>query len=148
LLVTADHLPARASAPGRTQRESDSSPRPWLRALLTVDAVGSAGIAGALLAYPGWFAGHLGLAGVGVIQVVGALFVANAIVNAWAARTLDSAAVATSVTIDAVFGVAVLVVALTGPTTAAGWARWALAGLAIVSLDLAVAKAWGRWRGW
>lgn len=121
------------------------SPR-WLQPLLRIDAVGSVVIGVALVVAAGTVQGRLGLGSIAPIVLLGALFVVNGPVNGVAARRLTRASLVGPVTIDAVFGVVMLAVAIADPSGAELWARWGIAAVGVLSLDLAVAKAWGRTR--
>lgn len=122
-----------------------SAPR-WLAATYLIDGAGSAALGLLLLVLPGWLAAGLGV-GSAPIRVLGAVLVVNGVVNGHAARTMTRSAMVPPVAIDAVFGTAVLWVALADPSGAANWARWLLGATGLLSLDLAAVKAFGRARG-
>lgn len=121
------------------------SPR-WLQPLLRIDAVGSVVIGVALVVAAGALRGPIGLGSTAAILLAGTLFVVNGPVNGVAAHRLTRASLVGPVTIDVVFGVAMLAVAIADPTGAEPWARWAIAAVGVLSLDLGAAKAWGRTR--
>lgn len=129
-----------------SNRTAATDPPVWLRPLLRIDAVGSAVIGIALIVLSGPLQGPLGLGSTVSILLVGALFVVNGPVNGVAARRVTRATLVAPVTIDAVFGVAMLAVAIADPSGAEVWVRWVIAVVGVVSLDLAAVKTWGRTR--
>jgi hypothetical protein len=133
----------RSRADGRTPSTTAGDAPRWLRATYLIDGAGSAAIGLLLLALPGWLAAGVGV-GSASIQAIGAVFVVNGLVNGHAARTMTRRAMVAPVVIDAVFGIGVLVVALSDPFGAATWARWLLGATGLLSVDLAAAKAYGR----
>ena len=124
---------------------SHTTPR-WLRPLLRIDAVGSVVIGLGLVAVAGWLASPLGLASSLPILIVAGLFILNGPLNAVAARRLSRTRLLGPIAVDALFGLVMLVVAVADPAGAQLWARWAVAVVGVLSLDLAAAKAWGRAR--
>lgn len=135
----------RARADGHTPPTVTASPPRWLAATYLIDGAGSLLLGVVLLVLPGWLATGVGV-GPAPIRVLGAVFVVNGLVNGHAARRMTRVAMVPPVVIDAVFGIGVLVVAVTDPLGAELWARWLLGVTGMLSLDLAAAKALGRAR--
>jgi hypothetical protein len=118
----------------------------WLAPLHRIDGIGSAVVGLALLAAPGWLQAGLGPGTGAGIRLLGGLFVVNAWVNLRAVAPDRPGATRTSAVVDLLFGVGAVTVAVLDPSGAATWARWLVAALGVVSLDLAAVKAWGAHR--
>jgi hypothetical protein len=110
-----------------------------IRPVLRIDAVGSGLIGAALVVAPGWPASGLGTTSTS-IRLLGALLVVNAWIVARPLVRPTRARFAVTGTVDVVFAAAVAgAIGFLSPT-AAGWAPWALAGIALLSLDLGALK--------
>jgi hypothetical protein len=106
---------------------------------LRVDSVGSGLLGAALLVAPDGLASGLGTTSAS-IRLLGALFVVNAWIVARPLRRPTRARFAVTAAVDLVFAAAVAgAIALLSPD-AAGWAPWALGGVALLSLDLGALK--------
>lgn len=108
----------RSRADGRTPPTVTGSAPRWLRATYLIDGAGSAAVGLLLLVLPGWLATGVGV-GSAPIRAMGAALVVNGLVNGRVARTMARPAMVPPAVIDAVFGIGVLVVAVSDPFGAA-----------------------------
>jgi hypothetical protein len=106
---------------------------------LRVDSVGSGLIGAALMVAPERLASGLGITSVS-IRLLGVLFVVNAWIVARPLLRPTRGRFAVTAVVDLVFAAAVAgAIGFLSPD-AAGWAPWALAGVAVLSLDLGALK--------
>ena len=127
----------------RTATTAPERPR-WYRPLLTLDAVGCAAIAVAVVAFAGPLADGFHLDADGVVLLAAALFAVAAAVNGVAARTGRSWPVLVAIDLDAIFALWMALVLVSG--RGEPWARGLAAAGLTVSLAFGSLKAAGWWR--
>jgi hypothetical protein len=144
--ATIESEPMTTATPSTASTASTTAMPRWFVPLLRIDGIGSIVIGVALVAVAGRLAGPLGVGSSLPVVLVGVLFVVNGPVNLRAVRVPTRGRLVGPIAIDSLFGIAMLTVAITDPSGAETWMRWAVGLIALMSLDLAAVKAWGRRR--
>lgn len=119
--------------------EADQTMTPFVRAVVSIDAVGSGLVGATLLAVPSLFADAFAV-GHGLLRTLGVVFIVNAWVVARPLLRLTRARLRTTGIVDAAFVPVAAAAAFALPDGAAAWTSWFVGAIALLSVGLTTAK--------
>jgi hypothetical protein len=115
-----------------------------LEAVVRADALINVTGGLALMLAGGWLAPYVGLASGWPLRVAGVLLVVYGLENHLVARRPTASGWTGLIAVDVGFAAAMLVLAITDPTGAVSWMRWALVAVGLASLTFGMIKLAGR----